>query len=64
VGQLKLIYKNCYSLCVDTLEKTDALCVVKYAAGDCAASHSTVSQMQLPATHWVSTEFVLQIIVC
>jgi len=51
VGQLKLTYKNCSSLCVDTLDKIDALYSVKYAAGDCAASHSTVTLMQLPVTY-------------
>jgi len=43
VGQLKLTYKNCYSLCLDILDKSNALCSVKYAAGNCAASHSSVT---------------------
>ena len=56
VGQLKLTYKNCYSLCLDILDKINAPCNVKYAAGNCAASCSTVPLMQLPAACWVSAE--------
>ena len=51
LGQLKQTCKNCDNLFQDILHKINTQSSVQYAAGNCAASCSTVSLIHLPTTY-------------